>query len=271
MHLLVLLVCKLPDLDEVYFTAYEKSPCRAHRLLYKNTALILDSSVNCIHHSKRQNQTKSEKKIKYFKYESFDISTWQKALLYQVQLSFFSATRNILPSPPKILHLMDKKKAFKTKQKQLWFSFLLSPGNSSSFLGAPELLPITQSYLFFSLVAAKAKALPLSAGMKAAVKDCSSDPSVLCLDMLWIQRTAGLSLTFPSSCFVHRSWRVFSRRSGSWPGGGGREREKEGEKTKQNRFIGSAEAVQTHWGIVSPQRNQLLRAGNHQAPTASQD
>lgn len=81
---LFLLVFKLPNLDEIYFTAYEKSPCRAHRLLYKNIALILDSSVNCIYHSKRQNQTKSEKNPPTFKYESFDISTWQKALLYRL-------------------------------------------------------------------------------------------------------------------------------------------------------------------------------------------
>lgn len=42
MHLVVLLVVKLPNLDEVYFTPYEKSPRRARRALYKNIALILD-------------------------------------------------------------------------------------------------------------------------------------------------------------------------------------------------------------------------------------
>lgn len=61
---------------------------------------------------------------------------------------------------------------------------------------------------------------------------------------------------------------------GAGPGleeGEEREKRREKNKTKQNRFIGSVEAAQTHWGIVSPQRNQLLHAGNHQAPTASQD
>jgi len=42
MHPVFSLVFKLPNLDEVYFIPYEKSPCRAHRVLYKNTALILD-------------------------------------------------------------------------------------------------------------------------------------------------------------------------------------------------------------------------------------
>lgn len=41
-HLLFLLAFKLPNLDEVYFTPSEKSPRRAHRVLYKNTALILE-------------------------------------------------------------------------------------------------------------------------------------------------------------------------------------------------------------------------------------
>jgi len=54
-----------------------------------------------------------------------------------------------------------------------------------------------------------------------------------------------------------------------------RGRERKGErKTKQNRFIGSAQAAQTHWCIVSPWRNQLLQATVFETtnlPTASQD
>lgn len=123
-------------------------------------------------------------------------------------------------------------------------------------------------------MAANAEALPLSAGMKAAVKDCGSDPSVLCLDMLCIQRNCcvqGSALPSPAHA-LSREAEGFSA-AGVGPGleeGGERER-KGGRKTKQNRFIGSVEAAQTHWGIVSPQRNQLLRVGNHRAPTASQD
>lgn len=71
--------------------------------------------------------------------------------------------------------------------------------------------------------------------MKAAVKTGGVTPASWPGHALHPEelRRAGLSLTFPSSFFVQRGWRVFSSTSGSWPGGGGREKRREKNKTKQ--------------------------------------
>lgn len=106
--------------------------------------------------------------------------------------------------------------------------------------------------------------------MKAAVKDGRSVPGhALHPENCCVQ---GSVLPFPAHA-LSREAEGFSA-VGVGPGleeGEEREKRREKNKTKQTRFIGAAEAAQTHWGIVSPQRNQLLHAGNHQAPTASQD
>lgn len=112
--------------------------------------------------------------------------------------------------------------------------------------------------------------------MKAALKDGGCDPSVLCLDMLCIPRNWSVQgSALPSPAHALSTEAEGFAAVGAGPGlEEGEERERKGgrkNKTKQTRFIGSVEAAQTHWGIVSPQRNQLLHAGNHQAPTASQD
>lgn len=126
----------------------------------------------------------------------------------------------------------------------------LSPVNFSSFTGAPLLPPITQSYLFFSLLSANAQARSLCAGTESSHEELQAAPRSVpghALHAATISSEEGRplhSLTFFISFFVQRSWRVFSNSSGSWPGLGGRkgerERERRGGKTKQNRFIGSA-------------------------------
>lgn len=73
--------------------------------------------------------------------------------------------------------------------------------------------------------------------MKAAVKDCGSDPSVLCLDMLCIQRNCcvqGSALPSPAHALSREAERFSA--VGVGPGledGGEREKRREKNKTKQ--------------------------------------